>query len=249
MGLKTFFIIGAIAAVVLLVGPLGAIRLLDDIVTRADLLLFGQDGTEDKAKDGQEGQEPSTASNDMHDTDGTDSTESPAGSTDTSINNASNDVTNNENSASNDSTDDNDSTAENMGGSTTEQNGFVKVVTSKFSLEEDYTAMAAFILSPIAGDVDPRTEVARATVEIIFENSGSAVPSVKFDGVLQVDGIDVKQVRTEIGALETGQKVTKRFSYAINISEIPPDVTNNIMRHIIEGKHPVFGFGIKNVEF
>jgi hypothetical protein len=117
-------------------------------------------------------------------------------------------------------------------------------------LQEDYTAMAAVILGPIAGNVNPSTEVARFTIDIVFENIGDDFTSfVKFDNVFHVDGLEVKRVSTDIGRLNIGQKITKQFTYTVKVSDIPPEVINRIVQHVVEGNHPVFSFEIKNIDF
>jgi len=133
---------------------------------------------------------------------------------------------------------------------TVKNNAFVRVIASKLSIEEDYTAMVGVILSPIVGNISPNTEATRITIDLVFENIGDDFTSfVKFDGVFQVDGKEVKKVKTEMGRLNIGQKVTKHFAYSVKVSDIPPDVINKIVKHVVEGDHPVFSFEIKNVEF
>jgi hypothetical protein len=127
---------------------------------------------------------------------------------------------------------------------------FVRVISSKLSIEEDYSAMVGVILGPIVGNINPNTEAARVTIDLVFENIGDDFTSfVKFDGTFKVDGKEVKKIKTEIGKLNIGQKLTKHFSYSVKVSDIPPDAINKIVRHVVEGDHPVFSFEIKNIDF
>lgn len=133
---------------------------------------------------------------------------------------------------------------------TVKNTAFVRVMASKFTIQEDYTAMAGVILGPISGNVNPNTDVASVTVDIVFENIGDDFTSfVKFDGVFHVDGLEVKRTSKDIGRLEIGQKVTKQFTYTVKMTDIPPEVINRIVTHVVEGNHPVFSFEIKNIEF
>jgi hypothetical protein len=146
---------------------------------------------------------------------------------------------------------DDDRQNDNVDKTPTEKNSaFVRVMASKFTMEEDYTAMAAVILGPISGSPNPNTTVARITADLVFENSGDDFTSfVKFDGVFHVDGLEVKRVNSNIGRLDIGQKINKQFTYTLKVSDIPSEVINRIVRHVVEGSHPVFAFEIKNIDY
>jgi len=131
-----------------------------------------------------------------------------------------------------------------------QSSAFVRIMASNFSLNENHTAMLAAILSPIAGNTNSNSEVAKITITVVLENAGKEVASsVKFDGVFQIDGEEIKSVRTEIGKLGAGEKIFREFTYSIMVSEVPPSVINKMVKHITEDRYPVFSFEINNIDF
>lgn len=137
-----------------------------------------------------------------------------------------------------------------VGADKQKRSAYVRIMASKFNLEENHSAMTAVVVSPIAGNVDPNTEVARVTITLVLENVGEdSTPFVKFYSTFQIDGGEVKSVKTELGNLGAGEKISREFTYSVKVSDIPPSAINKIVKHITDDTYPVFSFEIKNIDF